>query len=410
MAEVGDRNPPAARRKCACAGETDARRASSRRRTGSAGLRMLACWILLTGGHGPCVAQVPDIAELADRVRVDSYRNYLQDDLYAHDGDDRSCQGTQRELAMERIRERFASFGLVTLLGSPFTACGRMHYNVVGIHTGVICPQEIYIVGAHYDSADGSPGAWDNASGVAGVLEAARVLSQRPFEATIIFIAFDGEERGRKGSRAYAEEHRFDRIRAMISLDGIAYRPYQSDNPDHSKVGLYYVTRHAQFVDDLCTSMRAYGHLTCVVDQEDLTDNLPFDQMGFAAAALIAQGLHCRPSFMHTPMDSVDTAGWIDYEYGTQVTRGAVGYLASYARPAAARARPDLDGDGLVDMRDYALLARRWGPNRSRLDLSPAAAGEDAVGFAELTSLSYYWLNRWSGWWPGLASCVPEEN
>jgi hypothetical protein len=40
---------------------------------------------------------------------------------------------------------------------------------------------------------------------------------------------------------------------------------------------------------------------------------------------------------MHTPQDSVDTAGWIDYEYGTQITRGVVGYLGVYARPAAAR-------------------------------------------------------------------------
>lgn len=94
-----------------------------------------------------------------------------------------------------------------------------------------------------YDTAPGSPGAWDNASGVAGVLEAARVLSHCHFEATLVFIAFDREEEGRKGSDACAEEHRNDSIRGVICLDEIAYRPYRPTDSEYNQVGLSWLNR-----------------------------------------------------------------------------------------------------------------------------------------------------------------------
>jgi hypothetical protein len=360
MPRFADRNSPTAPQECARPGKPHEGSGSRRLWTGSIPWRAWAVWIIVAGLGGPGRAGAAEIAELVGRVSMDSYWSYLQNDLYAHTGDDRSCLGAQHELAMLRIQERFAGFGLTTTLGSPFVLYDRMYYNVIGIHEGTTCPGEIYLVGAHYDSAAGSPGAWDNASGVAGVLEAARVLSQASFEATIIFIAFDGEERGRKGSRAYAQEHALDDIRVMICLDGIAYRPYQRGEPDYERVGLYYVYPDANLLHDLSLSMESYGALTCVVTQEDLSDDMPFGQMGFAAASLIAQGLRRRPPFMHTPLDAVDTDNWIDYEYGTAVTRGVVGYLAEHARPVAAPVLPDFDGDGQVDYPDLMRLARSW--------------------------------------------------
>jgi hypothetical protein len=123
--------------------------------------------------------------------------------------------------------------------------------------------------------------------------------------------------------------------------------------------------------------------------------------LGLPAAALISRGLtaEVRP-FMHTPLDSVDTAGYLDYDYGAQVTEGAVGYLAAAARLAPVRRSPDLNGDGLVDLRDFALLAQHWGQDGSPFDISPAPEGDGVVGVQDLAGLSEYWLNRWSNWWP----------
>jgi hypothetical protein len=367
--------------------------------------RLAVRWALvigLAGGLcGESAAGAAGVAELVGQVQVKSYRDYLRDDLYAHNGDDRSCQGAQHDPAMRKIKADFESFGLATSLGPPFSCCGRLNYNVVGVHPGVVCPGEIYLVGAHYDTVPGAPGAWDNASGVAGVLEAARVLSQHAFEATIVFVAFDREEEGRKGSDAYAEQHRGDHLRGMISLDGIAYRPYPPQDSDYRKVGLYYQINRTPLIDDLAAALQSYAGLTCVIAEDDLTDDAPFARRGFAAAALISRGLtaEVRP-FMHTPLDSVDTLGYLDYDYGAQVTEGVVGYLAAAARLAPVRRSPDFNGDGLVNLRDFALLAEDWEQDGSPFDISPAPAGDGVVDIQDLAGLSEYWLNRWSNWWP----------
>ncbi len=85
--------------------------------------------------------------------------------------------------------------------------------NVIATLRGAVDPDRIYVVGGHYDSrnsagADGAaaaPGAVDDASGTAVALEAARVLSQRRLAATVVFVAYDGEEQGLLGSKAHAQ-------------------------------------------------------------------------------------------------------------------------------------------------------------------------------------------------------------
>lgn len=338
------------------------------------------------------------VVDLVNQVSVNSYTSYLQNDLYAHDGDERAW-GPKHDLARQRIQERFEGFGLTTSL-DPFVYQDTEYYNVVGVHPGVICPNEIYILGAHYDSVDGSPGAWDNASGVAVVLEAARILSQYAFEGTIIFIAFDREEQGLIGSWAYANEHTQDHIRGMISADGIAYEPYPPGNPNYGKVDLCYDwTRSTKLVYDLEGALMSYAGLTSVIGSLDpgySSDYAPFESTGFAAALVISRA---GSPFYHAPSDSVDTPAYIDYEYAAKVTRGVVGYLATQAKLASVRALPDFDGDGLVNLNDYALLAQHWGQSESRFDISPPPEGDGIVDAEDLAGLAYYWLNRWSNWW-----------
>jgi Zn-dependent M28 family amino/carboxypeptidase len=86
--------------------------------------------------------------------------------------------------------------------------------NVVATLRGTKSPDRVYVVSGHYDSmctsptdADcDAPGANDDASGVAVVLEAARVMAPHPFDATIVFMAVAGEEQGLVGSTYFAEQ------------------------------------------------------------------------------------------------------------------------------------------------------------------------------------------------------------
>jgi Zn-dependent M28 family amino/carboxypeptidase len=78
------------------------------------------------------------------------------------------------------------------------------------------------ILGGHYDSVPGSPGANDNASGTAVVLALARNLSNTPTARQAWFIAFDGEEDGLHGSRAFvnaAEPQFLSGLKAMVNFD-----------------------------------------------------------------------------------------------------------------------------------------------------------------------------------------------
>ncbi len=127
------------------------------------------------------------------------------------------------------IQDAFTAMGLsVSVQGS--------YLNVVGELTGTTTPEKIYIIGAHYDHlGNDRPGGDDNASGTAGVLEAARVMSQYQFESTIRFICFNAEEDGLKGSWDYVNgltTTQKNNIKGMINLDMIL-RPGSDSNPGH---------------------------------------------------------------------------------------------------------------------------------------------------------------------------------
>lgn len=77
--------------------------------------------------------------------------------------------------------------------------------NVIGTRRGTSLPNEKVVVSAHYDSVTNCTGADDNASGVAGVLEAARVLAVRPSARTLVVACWDEEERGLLGSTQWVQ-------------------------------------------------------------------------------------------------------------------------------------------------------------------------------------------------------------
>jgi len=102
----------------------------------------------------------------------------------------------------------------------------NLEWELIGLHH----PEEIILVGAHYDSVIGSPGANDNASGVAAVLEIARLLKKESLSRTVRFVTFVNEEppffqTDNMGSRVYASRsrQRGEKIVAMLSLETIGY-------------------------------------------------------------------------------------------------------------------------------------------------------------------------------------------
>jgi hypothetical protein len=97
--------------------------------------------------------------------------------------------------------------------------------NVVGVREGTAEPLRRVLVGAHYDHIQGCAGADDNASGVAGALEVARVLSQRRYPRTLVVACWDEEERGLIGSRAYAARARSrgEAVDAYFNFEMIGY-------------------------------------------------------------------------------------------------------------------------------------------------------------------------------------------
>ncbi|MCA8965332.1 MAG: M28 family peptidase [Planctomycetes bacterium] len=137
---------------------------------------------------------------------------------------DSDTQGTgaARRWLQRRYEEIAAASGgrLTVELQSATVPCARPGMprevpivNVIATLRGTTDPGRIYVVGGHYDSrnsngADGegvAPGAVDDASGTAVAMEACRVLSLLQFPATVIFVAYDGEEQGLLGSAAHAK-------------------------------------------------------------------------------------------------------------------------------------------------------------------------------------------------------------
>src|SRR4029077_10322463 len=85
----------------------------------------------------------------------------------------------------------------------PRGALGGKTANILATLRGTVNPELVYVVSSHYDSVVAGPGADDDTSGTAALLEAARVLAHRPMPATIVFASFTGEESGLLGSKEF---------------------------------------------------------------------------------------------------------------------------------------------------------------------------------------------------------------
>lgn len=203
----------------------------------------------------------------------------------------------------------------------PFTMPRGTGYNVLGQITGKSRPDEIYIVGAHYDSTSEkpstlAPGAEDNATGTAGMLAIARVFAEYPPEATIIFVGFSGEEQGLYGSEAWTgqwlDSGKEKSIKAALIMDMIGYS-------GDSELDLLLET--SRLTQPLLADIETVHNDPDLVVSESFnywgSDHEPFLDNGIPAILFIENDYLNYPSY-HRSTDTVDK---IHPELGPKILR-----------------------------------------------------------------------------------------
>jgi hypothetical protein len=145
---------------------------------------------------------------------------------YAHekalfDFDSKHITRPGNRLASEYLFNAYASFGYTPEYQwfSPRNALGGRTANVIATLTGTVNPELVYVVSSHYDSVAIGPGADDDTSGTAALLEAARALAGHPMPATIVFASFTGEEAGLLGSREFVRQAVANKMRIVGALN-----------------------------------------------------------------------------------------------------------------------------------------------------------------------------------------------
>jgi hypothetical protein len=177
------------------------------------------------------------LTNLAGQVNADSLLSYVTK-LASWN---RYARYATNDTAAAWIRAKFLAFGYDSVYYHTFTASGsgwsRTDKNIIAVLPGTASPDSIVMIGAHMDATSQSPstaapGADDNGSGTAGMLEAARLLAGQSFTHTIMFVAFNAEEQGLQGSAALASTMATQgrRVIGLLNMDMIGY--YEAGGAD----------------------------------------------------------------------------------------------------------------------------------------------------------------------------------
>jgi Zn-dependent M28 family amino/carboxypeptidase len=230
--------------------------------------------------------------------------------------------------------------------------------NLVASLTGTVNPDQVLIIGAHFDTWSNTPGADDNASGVAGNLEIARVLAGSTFESTVQFVFFALEEIGLAGSTDYAESAAAagTNITGMIALEMIGYTcgtpgcqtpfndflPCLDVEPEGEDVGTYIAIVANTASTGLLTEYQSgaafvvptleqgaaivAGTGTCFGDSRR-SDHAPFWDEGYPALMITDTANYRNPNY-HQPTDTPET---LDLPFATDVVRATLIFAMIHA-------------------------------------------------------------------------------
>ncbi len=225
-----------------------------------------------------------------------------------------------------------------------FEVQGKTVTNVAAEIVGSARPAEILVIGGHYDSVVGSPGANDNASGVAAVLEIARLLAGQRLERTVRFVAFVNEEppffrTAHMGSWVYAREAqaRGEHIVGMVSLETLGYYTDADGSQQYPfPFGVFYprIGNFIGFVGNMASrqlvrrSIASFRRHTAFPSEGTVapgwltgigwSDHWAFWQQGYAAMMVTDTALF-RYAPYHTRTDTPDK---LDYDRTARVVSG----------------------------------------------------------------------------------------
>ena len=166
-----------------------------------------------TETEGGCAAESPaTLMECVERPRYEQDLGFV--------ADLRVPGSTHWQAVQDLCADRLGELGYTVELADYGTGV-----NVIGVKPGTSMPGERVLVGAHYDHIPGCTGADDNATGVAAILEIARVLADVPTPRTLVITCWDEEELGLVGSKAQAQAaiDDGDVLTAVFSFDMVGY-------------------------------------------------------------------------------------------------------------------------------------------------------------------------------------------
>lgn len=265
------------------------------------------------------------------------------------------------EHAADYISESLRSLGY-DMSEHRFPDNGRPFRNVIATRLGLQRPFERVVVLAHYDTVAGTPGADDNASGVAVLLEIARVLAQFSFERTVQFIGVSLEENhkdddpcsGTRGSRALAAHARESgwSIEGVVVLESVAYAGEtvkQTLPPGIAipvpEAGNFIAVvgneRSRELIDGFVRAVERYRvdlpHIVLAVpgNGELLPDSRRSDHASFwdegFRAVMVTDTTNFRNPHYHRPTDTLAT---LNLEFAAKVARATTGVVLEMARLA----------------------------------------------------------------------------
>ncbi len=261
------------------------------------------------------LSRIDDLQGLIDLVVQDSLQSYTEA-LQAFGN--RYSGTTSSNLSRDWLADKFAEFGYDSILIDSFVATvsgtPTQCQNVLAVKVGTALPEHYVIVGGHRDAVSASPGADDNGSGAAAVLEIARVLKNIPTDLTFIFALFGAEEQGLYGSSHYAGEAaaRGDSIVYMLNMDMIAYYENSSD----AKLFHGTVLTYTELLRDLADSL--LGINAVLSGSSGGSDHYPFIQNGYEATFLHE---YIFSTVYHSYRDS---SSYMSFPYMTKMVKAAL--------------------------------------------------------------------------------------
>jgi len=288
----------------------------------------------------PSQALLDELDSLISEISQDSLESYL-DRLQAFT---HRLAGTDSNYAArDWIESKFASMGYDSILIDPFIGSQLWDrvpvdcYNVIAVKPGTVYPDHQILIGGHFDAVPDCPGADDNATGTATVLEIARVLKDVDLPMTFVFVGFDSEESWMWGSYHYRDEAvaRGDNIVLMINPDMIGH------HTNDAEANLYYGAEdvYAQLWDQLAQPLVG---ITGFLSGSTASDHLPFQEAGIP---VIFVQERIFSTHYHLPSDSTT---YLNFEYMTRMVKATLAtvYNVGTVPPPVELLAVDEPGDG----------------------------------------------------------------